>query len=674
MQATSLANVGEIQKGAGDKPLKLLCGNTSTGPWGQDDTTQVFVDISAVPELAGVEMTEAGLVCGSTTTISTLIAALLANAEKSTSYTVLVDHMKKVANWQVRNVGSWAGNLVMAKTKNFSSDIATLMMGAGATLKILSGGATKEVDVNTFLWESDSMGTDVILSITIPVLAKDEIMMTFRSAQRPNNAHALLNSCFRATICGGNVSNPVLAFGVADLKAIFATKAQEAMDGKALDMTSLAAALAGLDDMKMIEETQYHTTMQPEGKDAYRRNLASVFVYKFYLGLIEKSGGEVAPSLKSAASVLIDEKGCSTGTQKYETVLAADHPGAKPRPKVEAKQQASGETEYHDDIQVVGQLYAAFVPCTKAPAKIEAIDPAAALAMPGVVSFVDGSDCAFNSASMEPGAEPLFVPVEGETLFIGHPVGCIVASSRREAEAAAKKVSVTYSEPAKPGIFSIEQAVAAESYTVPPGAMAVNKGDVEQAFKDAEASADGQVVTGSLNIGAQSHFCMEKQTCVAVPAEQGRMILYCSSQMPSFAKGMTGAISGISGEKLEVVVKRCGGGFGGKLDKAFWTSGCAAVCAKKLRKPVKMQNDISTDMMIMGNCRHPTKITYKASVDGKGKITSMDVTGNIDGGNAGGFSGFVADEIVKNVESTYVSPQAIIHLLVIPRSFLNDCL
>ena len=118
-----------LQTAAGDKPLKLLCGNTSTGPWGPDDSTEVFVDISAVAELAGVEMGEAGLVAGSTTTISQLMAALSANAAASASYPVLVDHMKKVANWQVRNVGSWAGNLVMAKTKHFSSDIATLLMG-----------------------------------------------------------------------------------------------------------------------------------------------------------------------------------------------------------------------------------------------------------------------------------------------------------------------------------------------------------------------------------------------------------------------------------------------------------------------------------------------------------------------------------------------------------------
>ena len=73
----------------------------------------------------------------------------------------------------------------------------------------------------------------------------------------------------------------MLGFGVADLKATFATAAQDAMDGSTLDMASLTATLAGLESLKMIEETQYHTTMQPEGKDAYRRNLASSFVCEY---------------------------------------------------------------------------------------------------------------------------------------------------------------------------------------------------------------------------------------------------------------------------------------------------------------------------------------------------------------------------------------------------------
>ena len=165
----------------------------------------------------------------------------------------------------------------------FQADDVRGAAGAGATLKILSGGATKEMDVNTFLWESDSMGTDIILSVTIPKLAENEHLLTFRAAQRPNNAHALLNACFRATVDPASkaVSNVVLGFGVADLKATFATAAQDAMNGSTLDMASLTATLAGLESLKMIEETQYHTTMQPEGKDAYRRNLASSFVCEF---------------------------------------------------------------------------------------------------------------------------------------------------------------------------------------------------------------------------------------------------------------------------------------------------------------------------------------------------------------------------------------------------------
>ena len=37
-------------------------------------------------------------------------------------------------------------------------------------------------------------------------------------------------------------------------------------------------------------------------------------------------------------------QGTSTGKQTYETILPDDHPGKYPRPKVEAKEQASGKS------------------------------------------------------------------------------------------------------------------------------------------------------------------------------------------------------------------------------------------------------------------------------------------------------------------------------------------
>lgn len=51
----------------------------------------------------------------------------------------------------------------------------------------------------------------MIRSMTIPKLGEGEVLCTYRAAMRPNNAHAFVNSCFRATVGdGGTVSNVVL--------------------------------------------------------------------------------------------------------------------------------------------------------------------------------------------------------------------------------------------------------------------------------------------------------------------------------------------------------------------------------------------------------------------------------------------------------------------------------
>jgi xanthine dehydrogenase molybdopterin-binding subunit B/xanthine dehydrogenase iron-sulfur cluster and FAD-binding subunit A len=684
-RALTLAEVAELRARYGPgKKLKMVCGGTSVGVYPDaNDETEVFVDISAVKELGGVEMTEAGLVLGATTTLSQLLAALTANAAASESYTTLAKHIKKVANWQVRNVGSWAGNLVMARTHAFASDIATLMMGAGATLKLQDLAALAEAaddaggvaggtdcDIHSFLHGPADMGAIIIQSITIPKLKTGEHLGTYRAAMRPNNAHAFVNCAFRATVSPeGVVSDAVLAFGVVQHKAVFATDAEAALNGASLDIGGLAAVLGALETLEVVPEPQYHSVMQPEGKDAYRRNLLSSFVYKFFLRLIEQSGAPLCSSLQTAGSVLIEEKGYSVGQQSFEAVLPENHPGKFPRPKFEAKEQAAGRTIYHNDITLHGQLYCVLVPCVKAPAKVVSIDWTTATAMPGVVEYLDNSDApgaAGSFAGVADGGEHLFVATGSETLFVGQPVGAIVAKSRREAEAAAKAVSVAYGEPASPGLYTIAEAKAAGAYlSIPgsedpthhwgPGEKVVGHGDVDAAIAEAAASG-GTVVEGSLEIGGQSHFPMEKHTCVAAPDEQGRMVIYASTQMPDHTRFLAAANTGIPVDKVQVIVKRLGGSYGGKCDKSFWTTMACTVAAKKLGRPVSIQNDIHQDMMLMGTARHPTSVQYKAAVSADGKIAAWDVKSTLNGGRCTGFSTFIAGEVLNNLESVYHIP------------------
>ena len=56
---------------------------------------------------------------------------------KSCSFQHLANHLLKVANKPVRNVGSWAGNLMLTHDyDNFPSDVFTMMAGVDAVVNI----------------------------------------------------------------------------------------------------------------------------------------------------------------------------------------------------------------------------------------------------------------------------------------------------------------------------------------------------------------------------------------------------------------------------------------------------------------------------------------------------------------------------------------------------------
>ena len=92
----------------------------------------------------------------------------------------------------------------------------------------------------------------------------------------------------------------------------------------------------------------------------------------------------------------------SQGTQISKTELPDDHPGAKPIPKVEVKEQASGNVKFVDDMKETDMLFGALVMGEQAPALVTGLDASAALAMPGVVDFVTVSNIAAPPNALTP--------------------------------------------------------------------------------------------------------------------------------------------------------------------------------------------------------------------------------------------------------------------------------
>ena len=132
------------------------------------------------------------------------------------------------------------------------------------------------------------------------------------------------------------------------------------------------------------------------------------------------------------------------------------------------------------------------------------------------------------------------------------------------------------------------------------------------------------------------------------------MVLHSSTQAPEFVRNFAAATLGVTGEKVQVIARRCGGAFGGKVTKNLPSALAAAVAARKLDEPVKMQVSISADMAMSGHCRHPLSVEYKAAVnEATGLVVGFDVKVVMDAGCSTDFSAYLATEITNNLELVY---------------------
>eukprot|EP00656_Telonema_subtile_P010268 TRINITY_DN14927_c0_g3_i1.p1 TRINITY_DN14927_c0_g3~~TRINITY_DN14927_c0_g3_i1.p1 ORF type:complete len:1155 (+),score=362.40 TRINITY_DN14927_c0_g3_i1:181-3645(+) len=663
------AEIADILSSRDSATARYVFGGTMAGVYAPDLESSTFIDISAIPELAQLSLDDHTLRVGAATSIADLSSLLAQHSSKSQSFEALHQHMNKIASFNVRNAGSWAGNLVMARNKNFASDMATILMGAGAHLSVLIDGNTADMSVEDWLWLPDLPANALILSLSLPVAGPDEFLFTFRQALRYVNAHALLNASFRATLDGSTIKSVSLAVGCAKEHAFFLDETQTFLIGKSVtDPATLSEALALLSKVQLEPELQYHSTIQPQGKDAYRASLLQVFFFKFLLKLAAQSGADIPATISEAAPAGPDAHQLPTvsGTQTWapQQGLPEGHPGTKPATKPDAQQIAAGEAKYTDDVHnAPGTLFGAFACSKRAAATLTKADSSAAAAMPGVTMVIDAAALAGAGVppesfcySMVPGETPMFVAVGTSTLFQGQPVALVLAESRAEAEAAARVLEggLEFEAAEHAGIFSMDEAKSANPERT--GGIGFDptpakQGDVEAVWGDCATLVEGTCV-----IGGNNHFPMEKQSAYVIPGEGGEYTVYAATQMPDAVHTVVCIVLGVPKNKVSMIMKRAGGGFGAKLTGSFPTAMAAALASKFTGAPVKVQNTIGVDMQMGGNCRHPVSMDYKIGCDADGKIIAYSCDSHLDGGCGNDFSGFVAGEVRDNIEGPYCIP------------------
>ena len=253
----------------------------------------------------------------------------------------------------------------------------------------------------------------------------------------------------------------------------------------------------------------------------------------------------------------------------------------------------TGTATYLDDIKLSNMHFAAIVRSPYAAARIDRIDSAAALKLPGVVAVFTGADlegvgnvpCGVNLPGLRIPNHSLLA--QGRVYFSGHPVAVVVATDPYLARDAAELVDVDYT--ALPAIADPEKALE-------PGAPAVHpewpdnvafvykqeNGEIDQAFAEAEVIVKQRMLQPRVVASP-----MEPRGAIGdYKSADGALTLYSSTQIPHLLRSLAAAVLGVPEHKMRVIAPEVGGGFGCKAD-VYAEELLVCFLSRKLGVPIK---------------------------------------------------------------------------------------
>ncbi|MEL0437641.1 xanthine dehydrogenase molybdopterin binding subunit [Phycobacter sp. K97] len=320
---------------------------------------------------------------------------------------------------------------------------------------------------------------------------------------------------------------------------------------------------------------------------------------------------------------------------------------AKPLPHDAARLHVTGAARYVDDTPTPRDtLHLAFGLSTIAKGRIMSMDLEQVHSTPGVVAVLTAQDLPFdNDVSPSIHDEPLLS--DGTVHYVGQPVFLVIATSHRAARVAARKAEIDYAE--ETPLLTLDEALAADS-RFEEGPRVYEKGDAAAAI-----AAAPRIVEGTFELGGQEHFYLEGQAALALPQEDGGMLVNSSTQHPTEIQHKVAEAIGLPMHAVRVEIRRMGGGFGGKESQGNALAVACAVAARHTGRPCKMRYDRDDDMIITGK-RHAFRISYRAGFDADGRLQGVEFTHLVDCGWAQDLSLPVADRAMLHADNAYAIP------------------
>jgi len=274
-------------------------------------------------------------------------------------------------------------------------------------------------------------------------------------------------------------------------------------------------------------------------------------------------------------------------------------PIAKSASRANAVRASEGRGTYTDDIVLPNMASVAFLRSPHAHARITAINVTPARAAHGVIAVFTGTDLA--SVSMPWQTRLALMPTHrsmpqpplavDEACWQGEAVAAVVANTRAEAEDALELIEVDWEQ--LPAVADLEHALDGNLATVHT-LMADNL-----ALDQSISAGDSAANFAQAKVVVEHSFRFERQTAVSLEPRcivssfdrnLGELTIYQSHQAPFQMREVFSEQLGMKPEKVRVIVKDVGGGFGMKLH-AFADEMAVVAISLLLPIPVKFTAD-----------------------------------------------------------------------------------
>lgn len=333
--------------------------------------------------------------------------------------------------------------------------------------------------------------------------------------------------------------------------------------------------------------------------------------------------------------------------------------GASPIRK-DALVKAIGAAQYTPDIHPRGMLYGRMLGSPIAHGIIKSIDTSAAEALEGVVVVVTGKDVPENRTDGY--IKDRHVLCREKVRYVGDPVAAVAATTQAIADEAIKLIKVEYEE--LPAVFDYEEAfeddcpvtihkdlyeyeredIPGLDYRFVEGKdnviihRKVRKGNVEDAFKDADI-----IYEGEYRMPRAHHCTMEPHSAVVEPNPDGGLTVWASEQGGVRLKYHLCEAFGFTSSQIRFIVPYLGGGFGGKV--GIMCTPICALLAIKANRAVKLELS-REEVFVQGAPRAPGVVRIKDGFKKDGTLVARHITEIV---NGGAYSGHVTIMVADGV-------------------------